>query len=670
MNQTKSSTNTTSSSRTGRTSRTSRTIAVAAVVGASFFVVPGTAQAAGCGTPAQPATYQTVTTPAVDATYLTEAQWTRVVTDLAAYTDYLWVRFLAEYAYTDYGWMRHVVDVPGVAASPEVSHTRHEWMRDVAHTETLWGYLVVDRPAGSETVHHDAVTHDEWVWERTVIDTPHRDAVAEEGHDEARYSRQVLVTPAGTKQQLVKEAYDESVVDVFAHTVHHDAVTHQETHPVYQSVTEKEWRNGWTYRWAVSRPSIFWSWTGNTRVVQELWGYQTVTVVDVPAYDEDVPTTWKTVHHDAVYETVTVPAVYDTEYQWAQADPGGDWSPTGETRHVVTREAEPEVAEVSHVEKSDYSAEAPSGSGWSKTGDTRTVVDEAAHDEQVPVEEVSHWEEQWSETEPTSLHEWVDRGQTRELPATTEFAYVDGEDTPEGAGWSKSGQTWTIVDQEAVTEVVEQAHDEFGFTTSATDSPWVESDNSGWLTGQSFLHAQDSYVPLEAPYRATGVVRPLNFETDIAILPGGTEPQGEGWFMTWPSLDHPAVTHTEDTWLPEGTPPDGDDWLTTGQTRQGDELTPAVPESTVQQLVTPAVPAGAPCAPADPGTGDGGAGDGGAGDGGHGKAPTKAPAAGPAASALPALAHTGADGTSELLALGGALVLAGAGITRVVRRRG
>jgi hypothetical protein len=36
---------------------------------------------------------------------------------------------------------------------------------------------------------------------------------------------------------------------------------------------------------------------------------------------------------------------------------------------------------------------------------------------------------------------------------------------------------------------------------------------------------------------------------------------------------------------------------------------------------------------------------------------------------VPTLAHTGADGTAELLALGGVLVLAGAGLQRVVRRR-
>ena len=217
-----------------------RTIAVAAVVGASFFVVPGTAQAADCGSPARPAVYQTITTPAVDATYLTEAEWTRVVTDLAAYTDYLWVRILAEYAYTDHGWMRHVVDVAGQEASPEVSHTRYEWMREVTHTETLWGYQVIDRPAGSETVHHDAVTHDEYTWQRTVIDTPHEDAVAEQGHDESRYSRQVLVSPAGTTQKVeVSAASDEQVVDVPAHTVYHDAVIHVVHHDAVYGVRDE-----------------------------------------------------------------------------------------------------------------------------------------------------------------------------------------------------------------------------------------------------------------------------------------------------------------------------------------------------------------------------------------------------------------------------------------------
>ena len=100
-------------------------------------------------------------------------------------------------------------------------------------------------------------------------------------------------------------------------------------------------------------------------------------------------------------------------------------------------------------------------------------------------------------------------------PATLEFAYVDGDGAPEGDGWSKSGQTWQIVDQEAVPETPEQGHDEFGFTTSATEGPWAATANAGWLTGQSFLHTQDSYVPLAAPYVATGVVRDLDPGTEI-----------------------------------------------------------------------------------------------------------------------------------------------------------
>ena len=99
-------------------------------------------------------------------------------------------------------------------------------MQQITHTEYLWRYKVIDQPAGWTTVHHEAVTHEEFVWQRTVIDTPHQDAVPEQGHDESRYSRQVVATPEPTEQRLVKAAYDEQVVDVAAHTVHHPAVTH------------------------------------------------------------------------------------------------------------------------------------------------------------------------------------------------------------------------------------------------------------------------------------------------------------------------------------------------------------------------------------------------------------------------------------------------------------
>ena len=40
------------------------------------------------------------------------------VEDQAAYTDFGWIRRLAEYGYTDFGWMRHVVDVAAVRAPP------------------------------------------------------------------------------------------------------------------------------------------------------------------------------------------------------------------------------------------------------------------------------------------------------------------------------------------------------------------------------------------------------------------------------------------------------------------------------------------------------------------------------------------------------------------------
>jgi hypothetical protein len=118
------------------------------------------------------------------------------------------------------------------------------------------------------------------------------------------------------------------------------------------------------------------------------------------------------------------------------------------------------------------------------------------------------------------------------------------------------------------------------------------------------------------------------------------------------------VSHQEYQWA--ATAP-GEAWVQTDESR-----TVVDSEATdTEVLVTPAVPAGEACAtPTGPGAGDGGA-----GDGGNGKSPAKAPAVS-AASAVPALAHTGADGTTELLALGGLLVLAGAGASRVARRRG
>ena len=125
-----------------------------------------------------------------------------------------------------------------------------------------------------------------------------------------------------------------------------------------------------------------------------------------------------------------------------------------------------------------------------------------------------------------------------------------------------------------------------------------------------------------------------------------------------------------------GQAPEGDGWSATEATRQGEQLTAAIPASTVEELVSAAVPAGAPCAPpvVPPVVSGGGAGDGGADDPATPADVSKAPSAKPAAdskapSAVPAaLAFTGAD-TGNYLAGGLVLTFLGAGLIVAARRR-
>jgi hypothetical protein len=119
-----------------------------------------------------------------------------------------------------------------------------------------------------------------------------------------------------------------------------------------------------------------------------------------------------------------------------------------------------------------------------------------------------------------------------------------------------------------------------------------------------------------------------------------------------------AVSHQDLQWA--ATSP-GEAWVKTDESRT--VIDTAATDTPV--LVTPAVSAGDAC-PTPTVTADSDAGDGGAGGSGKGTDPAPAAAS---ASAVPTLAPTGADGTAELLALGGVLVLAGAGLKRVVRRR-
>ncbi len=172
---------------------------------------------------------------------------------------------------------------------------------------------------------------------------------------------------------------------------------------------------------------------------------------------------------------------------------------------------------------------------------------------------------------------------------------------------------------------------------------------------------------------------------DVLYIDGEGTPENPDFRKSgqqWLIVDEPAqpaveeVTERENQWLAEGTTPEGDDWRRTDDTKDGQELTPGSPEIEVQELVSEAVSAGPDCpeAPAEkpavtPVVTE------------KSKTPHKAKAERvanrKAAAATPkvtqaraaTLAHTGSDGSQELLGLAAALLLAGVGLQRVAKRR-
>jgi hypothetical protein len=563
----------------------SRSALVALTLGAGPLLISTSAQAAEptCGQAAQSAVFRTVTVPAVDATYGTDHEWNRTVQDQAAYTDYGWVRELAEYAYTSYQWTRHVVDQPFVAAVPgsdAVTHTEYRWPDLTRQEQYRWSVLTRDFVQGTPAV--DEVGHWEYQYQRQVVDQP----------------AQVIQHPAET------------------HMVHHDAVTHEVTVPgSYYSYQPKgnDAKDPSTVgstpttdpgRWNLNDTAVYDGSTLNTYLHNGggngswfWWTGVTTTVVDKAAYDEVVV--------DKAAWTETIPATYTTEYEWSATAPGGDWTIVpGASSYVVTQQAAPAVPDSYTAWTFDTYTDW--GSSTTPPVATATVMYGPREDGYTAWQQTGYTDWQKSSTPPAG-DDLTSFG-TRESRVVEDVPAVPG--TP---------------------EVPEAGHDEVDWSTSPAVSPWAGSSNVGSPTGETLRVSQDSYVPLAAPFQATGeTATDLGWTRDQA-----TPPPGDGWELTGETVSHAAVSHPETAWAPSGQAPKGDGWSTTGASRQGDVVDPGTPASNEKVLVKAAVPAGQACA----------------------------------ASAVPAtLAFTGFDPT--LYAAGGMVLLfVGSGLTVVARRR-
>lgn len=177
-------------------------------------------------------------------------------------------------------------------------------------------------PARTETIHHDAEyktipakTHEEQVedtpahWETRIV----KDAWDEQVVDVPEHMEQVLVTPEHEETRVITPEHTEKRLVTPEQTIQHPAVTHEE--PVYewQAVTVYRYPDGYVVSGRAPTEDEDFE-HGDPGITTEWQQVQTgtKTVVDKAAWTETIPAVYEDVTIPAVTETVTVPAVYDT----------------------------------------------------------------------------------------------------------------------------------------------------------------------------------------------------------------------------------------------------------------------------------------------------------------------------------------------------------------------
>ncbi|WP_435770369.1 hypothetical protein [Nocardioides sp. SYSU DS0651] len=369
-----------------------------------------------------------------------------------------------------------------------------------------------------------------------------------------------------------------------------------------------------------------------------------------------VPAVLATVHHEATYTTIEEQS--HAEWLWARD------VPTVETRYVRT------------VEQVLRSYE------WSRP----VLVDERQHSRLVvdqpyvpAVPEQGRWE---TRTVPRTVQvtEWE-----YEQRQTGRTVWRDQADWNPGQGWNLTGATRVVEDVRQVTEDVWII-----VRPAVPEVPEVSHLEYLWLL-------DGAAAP--AGYTATGATRSTSTGTEVVRLPEGQQPSGDGW--TRGAWTETASAITEERWVAEGEPSPG--FEATDDTRPGTprrevtaDTSPVPPEGEgwsevpgslrvvvdveagrVQVtdpwdevvLVTPAVPATAPCPDAAPGEVDPAVEEAGVRDTatGTGRAPAPMPMPADSPAAADALPAAGAPVDPWLAGLGAVSVLLGAGL--LLRRR-
>jgi len=371
---------------------TRKTAVLALTLATGPLLIANTAHAApSCGTPAVAAVYTTVHHDAV-----TTVVGQQKIVDQPAQPAVPAVWATESYVIT-----------PAVPAVPEVTTTETKWTVGNSTGPEGDGWS----PTG-ETRTHDAVTQTQYQWEKVttttayewvlkVVDTPasstvvHHDAVYRTDTIPATY-KDVLV-PATYKDVVVPATY-KTVVDVAEHTVHHDAVydmtlfaymNKQGTirYEVFGWNTTDQHDKGWTLVTPYAHPVITPAWdelvAATYKTVVDVPEH-TISVVDVPEHTEsvvDVPEhTVQVLVTDAWDETVTTPEVSHYEQQWTSSAtdaPADGWvrSSTAprvtsqtDTVYTVGDEPAPEGYTLVGQETTELSP------AWTEYEWTRTVV--------------------------------------------------------------------------------------------------------------------------------------------------------------------------------------------------------------------------------------------------------------------------------------------------------
>jgi hypothetical protein len=405
------------------------TLVCSAVLLGGGVLGAGAASAAGldCGTPAQPAVYTTVAHPAVPA-----------VTGLETVVD---VAAKAAVTHDEAQWQRTVVVTPGVPAVDEQTHTETAYVDGYGAPEgdgwsrTGENRTVVDQEAWDETVTVPATYVTERQWRQQVVDQPGQDATYRTDSADTESSSPpegdgwtlegTTGEAAYSEQVLVKEAWTEKVIDQ----------AYVPAKPAVMKVLVK-----WVER---GGNDFVWLPQGDPGPSDYTLSNDTEETVLEPATPE-VPEISHDVVHPAVYETVN----HESTLVW-------HW-----TRQVVDQPAQ----DPTYTWVYQWSVESP-GADWSQTYLTREVVDVPAHDEVIHHPEVTHQQQEWTRAVVDAPAQ-----DAVEAVTDTETTWLPVGESPEGDGWSLTGATKTVTDQDAVAE---QSHTEKTVVTPAV-AAWGE----------------------------------------------------------------------------------------------------------------------------------------------------------------------------------------------------